>query len=235
MGSPTTYRTSSRSASRSTTTCVIGTSKRARASSTIPRSSQCDRPSGCVEMISSSASNRRSQSSTACKGSLSPISPRASTPSCWSRSRLSASRSGRLRPRRVLVRRPVPHRRVQHGHYHEDVRVRAGGALLDHVQQRLPADSLVRDDEDPPLVLRMRVRRRRARRALATAGAHDPEQHPGREDEKDDERGHVPDHRLRDHDRREVGNREHDEPVRLRLAPEWVLHGARGGTRSRRR
>jgi len=43
-----------RSASRSTTTCVSGSAKRSRAFSTTPRSSQCDRPSGCVEMISSS-------------------------------------------------------------------------------------------------------------------------------------------------------------------------------------
>ena len=41
-----------RSASRSTTTCVSGRSKRSRARSTTPRSSQCDRPGGCVETIS---------------------------------------------------------------------------------------------------------------------------------------------------------------------------------------
>ena len=51
-------RTSSRSASRSTTTCVIGTSKRSRAPVTTPRSSQCERPSGCVEMITSSGAER---------------------------------------------------------------------------------------------------------------------------------------------------------------------------------
>jgi len=43
-----------RSASRSTTTCVSGSAKRWRAFSTTPRSSQCDLPGGCVEMISSS-------------------------------------------------------------------------------------------------------------------------------------------------------------------------------------
>ena len=60
------------SASRSTTTCVIGTAKRSRAVSTTPRSSQLDRPSGCVEMITSSAPNVRSPSAIDCTGSASP-------------------------------------------------------------------------------------------------------------------------------------------------------------------
>ena len=46
------------SASRSTTTCLIGTSKRARAPLTTPRSSQFERPSGCVEMTISSGAER---------------------------------------------------------------------------------------------------------------------------------------------------------------------------------
>ena len=68
-----------RSASRSTTTCVIGTAN-ARAPVTTPRSSQCDRPSGCVEMTISSAPNVRSASSIACSGSPSPTSPRPGRP-----------------------------------------------------------------------------------------------------------------------------------------------------------
>ena len=59
-------------ASRSTTTCVIGTANRSRAVSTTPRSSQLDRPSGCVEMITSSAPNVRSPSAIDCTGSASP-------------------------------------------------------------------------------------------------------------------------------------------------------------------
>ena len=47
-----------RSASRSTITCVSGTSKRSRAFSTTPRSSQCERPTGWVETISSSGPER---------------------------------------------------------------------------------------------------------------------------------------------------------------------------------
>ena len=43
--------------SRSTTTCVTGTSKRTRACSTTPCSSQCERPGGCVETTISSAGN----------------------------------------------------------------------------------------------------------------------------------------------------------------------------------
>jgi hypothetical protein len=53
------------SASRSTTTWVSGTSKRVRAFSTTPRSSQCDRPGGWVEMMSSSGRNVRTASSIA--------------------------------------------------------------------------------------------------------------------------------------------------------------------------
>ena len=47
------------STARSTTTCVTGQAKRSRVASTMPRSSQFERPSGCVEMISSSGANMR--------------------------------------------------------------------------------------------------------------------------------------------------------------------------------
>ena len=71
---------------RRRSTCVTGTSKRragglddacARASATRPRA-------WCVEITISSASKRRSASSSACSGSPSPISPRALIPAARS-------------------------------------------------------------------------------------------------------------------------------------------------------
>ena len=49
----------------STVTWVTGSANRSRAFSTMPRSSQCERPGGCVETISSSGRNVRSASSIA--------------------------------------------------------------------------------------------------------------------------------------------------------------------------
>ena len=69
------------SRSRSTTTWVTGRSKRSWARCTTSCSSQFERPAGCVEMITSSAGNRRSASSMAWTGSSSPMSPSASKPS----------------------------------------------------------------------------------------------------------------------------------------------------------
>ena len=61
--------------------------------STTPRSSQCERPGGCVEMISSSGRNVRIASSIACSGSPSPISPSTSSPTERIDSRLRSSRA----------------------------------------------------------------------------------------------------------------------------------------------
>ena len=85
--------TSPASAARSTTTCVTGTSKRARTDSTTPRSSQFDLPGGCVEITISLGPNVRTASSTATSGSPSPTSPLASMPTDASRASVASSRS----------------------------------------------------------------------------------------------------------------------------------------------
>ena len=64
-------------------------------------------------MMISSAPKVRSASSIACSGSPSPTSPRASTPASRSRARLALEPLLRGRARAVLVRDPVPERRVQ--------------------------------------------------------------------------------------------------------------------------
>src|SRR3954471_3847069 len=81
-----------RAVSRSTTTWVTGSAKRSRALSTTPRSSQCERPTGCVEITSSSGRKVRTASSIAWIGSPSPISPSASSPTARIDPRLSSSR-----------------------------------------------------------------------------------------------------------------------------------------------
>ena len=65
--------------------------KRSRAPLTTPRSSQCERPSGWVEMITSSAPNVRKASSIACSGSPSPTSPRAIDARCRRAARATTS------------------------------------------------------------------------------------------------------------------------------------------------
>ena len=89
--------------------------KRSRACVTTPRSSQCERPSGCVEMMSSSAPKVRSASSIACNGSPSPISPRASMPCSRIAERGSPRDAPGGRAGVVLVGDPVLERRVQRG------------------------------------------------------------------------------------------------------------------------
>ena len=105
------YLTSAWCAFTSTTTCVIGTAKRSRAFSTTPCSSQCDRPSGCVDMITSSGPKVRSASSIAWIGSASPTSPRAGDSRCAELRQAVVEALARLQSRPVLVRGEVLERR----------------------------------------------------------------------------------------------------------------------------
>ena len=107
---------------RSTTTCVIGTANRSRAFSTTPRSSQCDRPSGCVEMITSSGPNVRSASSIACNGSASPTWPRAEMPGLAELRQARVEALAGRRARGVVVGGEVLERRRLRGRDDEHVR-----------------------------------------------------------------------------------------------------------------
>ena len=159
------------SASRSTTTCVIGTVKRFLAPETTPFSSQFERPSGCVEMMISSAPKVRSASSIACSGSASPTWPLASMPSSPSACRLRSSRSCAALRRAVLVRDEVPERRVQRRRDDEHPRGPALGRSPDRLVQPAPGNRLVRDHEHPVLVggRRPRAHRLRDRRRVPVA------------------------------------------------------------------
>src|SRR5207249_8550331 len=57
------------------------------------------------------------------------------------------------RPRAVLVRQPVPERRVERRADDQDPGPVAGRRAPDRLAQALARDRLVRDDEDPALVL----------------------------------------------------------------------------------
>ena len=137
-------------ASRSTTTCVTGTAKRARARSTTRFSSQFERCRGCVEITISSAAKTLRASSIAWSGSPSPISPRAVTP--------SRGRARRAKPRGAArpLRRRCPHPRtiVGPGPSRRDrppaPPPRCSNALADRIEQRSTADRFVGDDENLP-------------------------------------------------------------------------------------
>ena len=132
----------------STTSGVIGTANRSRACATTPRSSQCDRPSGCVEMMISSAPNVRSASSIACSGLASPTSPEASMPSERSRSRLASSRC--CAATRALSSSDAQNRsRELRAGVQTRIRFEVAAPFLDHAPKRLSPDRLVRDHEDP--------------------------------------------------------------------------------------
>ena len=95
--------------------------------------------------------------------------------------------------------------------------------LPDHRVQRLARDRLVRDHEDAPLVVRVRERRRNARRRLVAPAQEgevdgDERQH----DEHRDAEPHVDD--RADHDQREVADRQQQEPKRLGLAAKRIPH-----------
>ena len=91
---------------------------------TTPRSSQLERPGGCVESTISSAGNDRSASSTACTGSPSPISPRAGTPTAGQLVDARVQPLLRGLAGAVLVRRPRAHARVERRREHQHRRAR---------------------------------------------------------------------------------------------------------------
>ena len=182
---------------RSTTTCVIGTAKRSRACSTTPRSSQCERPSGCVEMIDLVGPERpqrvldRLQRIGVADLARAPrCPPRAASPGSRRAARCAALRAGSSSDARCWSGDGCA------GATTSTFVAVALALALDHRVQRLAGDGLVRDDEDPPLVVGMRERRRDARRRLvATAQERDVD---GGEREHDEDRDAEPrvDHRA---------------------------------------
>ena len=153
---------------RSTTTWVTGSANRSRVDSTMPRSSQFERPSGCVEMISSSGAKMRIPSSIASSGSPSPIWPRASISAVVHRGERGVEPVLRRDARLVLVRDPVPELACSApGRRRTPARALPSTRCLIAVEELLAADGLVRDHEDPVLAVVVRRRRLRDRRARA--------------------------------------------------------------------
>src|SRR6476646_4630923 len=98
------------------------------------------------------------------------------------------------------------------------------GALADLRQQLRPADRLVRRHEDPVLVGRAR-RRDLARRLPRVAVREEPPGDDRRQYHEDRHPEPAVDER-RDHDQREITDRQPDEPERFSLAPEGISHQA---------
>ena len=156
-------------ASRSTTTWVTWMSKRARARSTTSRSSQFERPGGCVEMITSWAGNRRRPSSIACTGSSSPMSPSASKPSLRRPASSVLEPPARLLARGVLLVGPVLDLAVERRAHDLQLRLATVPALGDLVSQRAARQRLVGDHQDP--VAAVVAPRRGAGRAASSPAA----------------------------------------------------------------
>ena len=225
----------SRSASRSTTTCVIGTAKRSRAA----------RDDAALEPVRAALGMRRDDdlvgaeharvSSIACSGSQSPTSPRASTPSSRSCARLRSSRSRGRRARAVLVRGPVPQRRVQRGHDDEHALAEALALLADASRaapRRRRSRSRSRGSAARPR--RRDARRDRRHRALAAA-AQDVQTRPPRvSPTKTISAATFPSSDLREHDQRR-SSRSSSEHEAEGARPRCGTGSARGpSTRLRR-
>ena len=195
-GSPAGERPSSRSASRSTTTCVIGTAKRARA----PLD---DAP---LEPVRAALGMRRDHDLVRAEGAQrvldAPAAARRRRSRRARRSRRREPREARLEPllrgraRAVLVRDPVAERRVERRADDEDAaRSKPSAALGDAPRAARAADRLVGDHEDPPLVRGCAGRRpssaaARSRRARSTpADATAVQQH---EDDQPEPRRRSP-------------------------------------------
>ena len=159
--------------SRSTTTCVIGRSKRSLARSTIPCSSQFERPGGCVETTISSAGNIRSESSIAWSGSSSPTVPRASMPVLRQGGERLVQADLRGGARRVLVGGPVADTRVQGGRHDENLGVALLRPTHDLAAEGAAGDGLVGDHENPVAAVRVAAAgpRPRARRPWGRCGS----------------------------------------------------------------
>ena len=224
-----------RGASRSTTTCVIGTAKRSRAAPTTLRSSQCERPSGCVEMTISSAPKVRSASSIAWSGSPSPTSPcrrgcrRARAARGWHRAGLcAAARAPSSSDAQVRTCE------LSAGQTTSTFACTPSALLPENRQQLLAADRLVRDHEDPALVLAPAPRHLGPLHRLVRARAHpEPDGRRGEHDEDDDAEPRRD--RSRRDDQREVPHRQQQEAVGLGFAAERVSRHRhlRGGRSSR--
>ena len=189
----------------------------------MPRSSQFERPSGCVEMISSSGAKVRSASSIASSGSPSPIWPRASMPGLAHR-RERRRRGGSARRSRA---RSSSETQCLSGVFSAGQTTNTWARTpstraLDLREQLLAADRLVRDHEDPVLAVRC------VGGACGTAAprAGRGESHQTRiavSPMKTPRPSHVLITR-RDDDQREVDDRQPDEPESLRLGAERVPH-----------
>ena len=214
-------------ASRSTTTWVSWMAKRSRAFSTTPRSSQCDRPSGCVEMISSSGRNVRIASSIAWIGSPSPISPSRLDARSAHRGEARVESLLRRRSRVVLVGDPVPERRVERRAHDEDTRASPAARSATSARSSGPptvsfATTRIRCssgacDAGTCFGGRSRSPRRNSQNptpAVRTAKTANP--------------SHLLIQRG-DDDRREVADRQPDEPERRLFAPEGVRACVRAG------
>src|SRR5918995_6030884 len=125
----------------------------------------------------------------------------------------------RFRARRVLVRDPVPERRVQRRRHDEHLFAVTGGAIPAHRAESLPADGLVRDDEDPVLALGALTARNDLLRPRALAAEEDRPEHTCRQQDEDGNTEPRVDER-RDDDQREVDEGANDELERGCLAAE---------------
>ena len=132
------------------------------------------------------------------------------------------------RPRR----RPSPHLRVERRADDEHLLVHARRLLAQDRQELCAADGLVRDHEDPPLVLGGLVGRYgRAQRRLIRPRAHPEDDRDGRQQDEDDEPEPRGDRGGGD-DQRDVPDRQQQEADTPRprcetgYAP-WLLRGGR--------
>jgi hypothetical protein len=135
---------------------------------------------------------------------------------------LAEPREARVQPLLRLLARAVDvggersHRAVQRGGNHEHLGRVAGAVLLDPLPQRLAADGLVGDHEDPTLVRVAVANRCRLPRGLDAPSPHPPEDDPGREhDEHGESCPAVQD--AGDRDQPEVDRGAQEEPECLGL------------------
>ena len=169
--SPSGSRVRVASASRSTTTWVIGRSISRRAFSTTPRSSQRERSGGWVEMITSSAANSRRRVLDGDVGVGVADHPARLEPGRLDRGHRGGAALVGVLVGLVGVGDPVLDLRGDRGGDDEDLAVAALAAVADLVEQRAPPDRLVGEHEHPVRLAVAGARprpcaaRRRARRA----------------------------------------------------------------------
>src|SRR5438874_12080736 len=129
-------------------------------------------------------------------------------------------------PRLVVVRDPVLERRVQARRDDQHLGARALAAAANRIAQRLAADRLVGDYQNPPLVLGgMRPGRREDSCPPPYSAAEVEEEHDRAENDEDRESDPAIDQGSRD-DQPEVADRQPDEAIRLGLAAKRVQRHA---------